>query len=61
MSASYTPSLWRQLSEQARAAAGRVKDPGRQIELLLIAERYRVLAKRADIAGVKDGEDPDPD
>jgi hypothetical protein len=61
MPASYTPSLWWQLSEQARAAASRVKDPDRQIQLLLIAERYRVLAKRADAARVKDSEDPDPD
>jgi len=40
------------------------QDPDRQIQLLLIAERYRVLAKRAecaDAARVKDAEEPDPD
>jgi hypothetical protein len=61
MLASYIPSLWWQLSEHARVAASRAKDPDRQIQLLLVAERYRVLAKRADAARVKDSENPDPD
>ena len=44
----YAATLWRGLAEEARNAAATIKDPHLKLQVLLVAARYLVLAKRAE-------------
>jgi hypothetical protein len=49
MAASYLTSLWRQMAEEARAAAGRMKNAELRRKLLQMAQGYDALAELADV------------
>jgi hypothetical protein len=46
----YQAWLWHQLAEEARAAAKRIKDMNLRLQVMAIAVRYLVMAKRAEKA-----------
>ena len=48
MPTEFSASMWRGLSDEARAAAALVGDENLRIQILLVAARYMVLAKRAE-------------
>ncbi len=50
--------LLTQLAEQARDAATRIHDRDLQLQVLLVAARYMVLAKRAEKAETQGDGDP---
>jgi hypothetical protein len=57
----YTTQLWRQLAQEARSAALGIKDRDLKLQVLTIAIRYMVLAKRAERAdAARDSDSPDP-
>jgi hypothetical protein len=45
---SYQSSLWREIVKEALAAADRVRDPGVQREMILMASRYLAMAERVE-------------
>lgn len=45
---SYQGSLWRSLADEARNVAQSIRHPDLKLQLLLVAARYLVLAKRAE-------------
>jgi hypothetical protein len=47
MTERYAESLWAQMAIEARNMAARIHDPDLRLQVLLIAARYMVLAKRA--------------
>jgi hypothetical protein len=58
---SYTMRLWKQLAQEARSAALGIKDQDLKLQVLTIAIRYMVLAKRAERAdAARDNDSPDP-
>ena len=60
MSSSYKVLLWQQLAQEARSAAIGVKDQDLKFQVLTIAIRYLVPAKRAERAdAARDGDSPD--
>ena len=50
MTSNYRAWLWCQLAEEARAAAQTIKDKDLRLQVLLVAARYLVMAKRAEKA-----------
>ena len=61
MPSSYTMRLWKQLAQEARSAALGIKDQDLKLQVLTIAIRYMVLAKRAERAdAARDNDSPDP-
>ena len=50
MTSNYRAWLWYQLAEEARAAAQTIKDKDLRLQVLLVAARYLVMAKRAEKA-----------
>jgi hypothetical protein len=56
----YKVPLWQQLAQEARSAAVGVKDPNLKFQVLTIAIRDLVLAKRAARAdAARDSDSPD--
>jgi hypothetical protein len=47
----YEATLWRGLAEEARNAASRMKNRELRLQVLLVAARYLVLARRAEAHG----------
>lgn len=51
MERNYQKQLWTELSDQARAVAKTTRDPDLQLQMLLVAARYLVWAKRSEKTG----------
>ncbi len=51
MGESYQARLWTELSDTARAVAKTVRDPDLKLQILLVAARYLVWAKRFEQEG----------
>jgi hypothetical protein len=45
---SYQASLWREMAKEALVVADRVRDPGVQREMILMAARYMAMAARVE-------------
>ena len=45
---SYQASLWREMAKEALAAVDRVREPGVQHEMILMAARYMAMAERIE-------------
>ena len=61
MAAPYSVTLWRQMAEEARAVAARMKNADSRRELLQIARGYEALAKLAEaMADQNSGTDQAP-
>jgi hypothetical protein len=50
MTMNYQAWLWHQLAQEARAAAKRTKNMDLKLQVMTIAVRYLVMAKRAEKA-----------
>ena len=45
---SYRASLWREMAKEALAVADRMRDPGVQREMILMAARYMAMVARVE-------------
>ena len=61
MSGNLRANIWRQMAQQAREVAERLTDEELRIQMLLIAARYLLLAKRAEREEVRTSHDKSDD
>src|ERR1700719_4651541 len=57
MPMTYPATLWRGLAREACNAAAQTKDPDLKLQVLLVAARYLVLARRAEAVSTSAGEE----